>query len=180
MGGVFAIWNRQACLFHHAPLPAPPPHTHTHPHVFPPPTPTPPPFPSQMLSERLIPFVALDVSASRVQEGKKLDLPVYFGDAGSPAVLHAVGAERAACAVRVGWGVGGDTWTVLPGRSPGSCAVCLMLATRPLQQVPVAISPPPPPAALSGHHAGHSGRQLPQRVGHAQTLPPRQDLCARV
>jgi voltage-gated potassium channel Kch len=52
-----------------------------------------------MLSERLIPFVALDVSASRVQEGKKLDLPVYFGDAGSPAVLHAVGAERAACAV---------------------------------------------------------------------------------
>ncbi|KAL4445002.1 hypothetical protein ABPG77_004052, partial [Micractinium sp. CCAP 211/92] len=54
---------------------------------------------SQMLSERLIPFVALDVSASRVQEGKKLDLPVYFGDAGSPAVLHAVGAENAACAV---------------------------------------------------------------------------------
>ncbi|PSC73360.1 K(+) efflux antiporter chloroplastic-like [Micractinium conductrix] len=53
----------------------------------------------QMLSERLIPFVALDVSASRVQEGKKLDLPVYFGDAGSPAVLHAVGAEDAACAV---------------------------------------------------------------------------------
>ncbi|KAI3432210.1 hypothetical protein D9Q98_003772 [Chlorella vulgaris] len=53
----------------------------------------------QMLSERLIPFVALDVSASRVQEGKKLDLPVYFGDAGSPAVLHAVGADTAACAV---------------------------------------------------------------------------------
>jgi voltage-gated potassium channel Kch len=26
-------------------------------------------------------------------------LPVYFGDAGSPAVLHLVGAERAACAV---------------------------------------------------------------------------------
>ena len=24
---------------------------------------------------------------------------MYFGDAGSPAVLHAVGAERAACAV---------------------------------------------------------------------------------
>lgn len=97
-----------------------------------------------MLTERLIPFVALDVSASRVQvwqhsrqsvpsggdslhclphaqhwmqpcapvcylmqlpcvllqEGKKLDLPVYFGDAGSPAVLHAVGADQAACAVR--------------------------------------------------------------------------------
>ncbi len=34
-----------------------------------------------------------------LQEGKKLDLPVYFGDAGSPAVLHAVGADQAACAV---------------------------------------------------------------------------------
>ncbi|PRW61490.1 K(+) efflux antiporter chloroplastic-like [Chlorella sorokiniana] len=54
---------------------------------------------AKMLSERLIPFVALDVSASRVQEGKKADLPVYFGDAGSPAVLHAVGADKAACAV---------------------------------------------------------------------------------
>jgi voltage-gated potassium channel Kch len=54
---------------------------------------------AQMLSEELIPFVALDVSASRVQDGKSLDLPVYFGDAGSPAVLHSLGADRAACAV---------------------------------------------------------------------------------
>ena len=35
----------------------------------------------------------------RVQAGKALDLPVYFGDAGSPAVLHSLGAHRAACAV---------------------------------------------------------------------------------
>ena len=54
---------------------------------------------AQMLSERLIPFVAIDVSASRVQDGKEQDLPIYFGDAGSPAVLHAIGAGRAACAV---------------------------------------------------------------------------------
>jgi voltage-gated potassium channel Kch len=54
---------------------------------------------AQTLSEELIPFVALDMSAARVQEGKELDLPVYFGDSGSPAVLHALGAERAACAV---------------------------------------------------------------------------------
>lgn len=54
---------------------------------------------AQMLSEELIPFVALDTSASRVQEGKSQDLPVYFGDAGSPAVLHSIGADRAACAV---------------------------------------------------------------------------------
>lgn len=38
-------------------------------------------------------------SAVRVAAGKASDLPVYFGDAGSPAVLHSVGAERAACAV---------------------------------------------------------------------------------
>jgi hypothetical protein len=35
----------------------------------------------------------------RAQAGKALDLPVYFGDAGSPAVLHSLGAHRAACAV---------------------------------------------------------------------------------
>lgn len=54
---------------------------------------------AQLLSERLIPFVALDVSSDRVQAGKELDLPVYFGDAGSAAVLHSIGAHRASCAV---------------------------------------------------------------------------------
>ena len=54
---------------------------------------------AQMLSEQLIPFVALDVRSERVAQGRSGDLPVYFGDAGSPAVLHSVGAERAACAV---------------------------------------------------------------------------------
>ena len=34
-----------------------------------------------------------------LQAGKALDLPVYFGDAGSRAVLHSLGAHRAACAV---------------------------------------------------------------------------------
>jgi hypothetical protein len=38
-------------------------------------------------------------AGGRVGAGKASDLPVYFGDAGSPAVLHSVGAERAACAV---------------------------------------------------------------------------------
>ncbi|GJP56746.1 hypothetical protein CLOM_g15798 [Closterium sp. NIES-68] len=53
----------------------------------------------QLLSERLIPFVALDVRTERVSAGQTLDLPVYFGDAGSRDVLHKVGAERAAAAV---------------------------------------------------------------------------------
>lgn len=54
---------------------------------------------AQLLSERLIPFVALDVRSDRVQAGKELDLPVYFGDAGSAAVLHSIGAHRASCCV---------------------------------------------------------------------------------
>eukprot|EP00850_Spirogloea_muscicola_P004565 SM000019S05109 [mRNA] locus=s19:978602:987779:+ [translate_table: standard] len=54
---------------------------------------------AQLLSERLIPFVALDVRTDRVTAGRALDLPVYFGDAGSKDVLHKVGAARAAAAV---------------------------------------------------------------------------------
>ncbi|XP_010419617.1 PREDICTED: K(+) efflux antiporter 2, chloroplastic-like [Camelina sativa] len=53
---------------------------------------------AQLLSERLIPFVALDVSSDRVAIGRSLDLPVYFGDAGSREVLHKIGAERACAA----------------------------------------------------------------------------------
>ncbi|GAB2224160.1 hypothetical protein Drorol1_Dr00004908 [Drosera rotundifolia] len=55
---------------------------------------------AQLLSERLIPFVALDVRSDRVAIGRGLDLPVFFGDAGSREVLHKVGAERA-CAAAV-------------------------------------------------------------------------------
>ena len=135
----------------------------------------------QMLSERLIPFVALDVSASRVQDGKRLDLPVYFGDAGSPAVLHAVGADKAACAVRRR-----DVPARLPTRPP-----TYLLDTPPSpprQCTPHPPTPPPStphphhclPTPQAGHHAGHCGRQLPQRLGHAQAFPARQDLCARV
>ncbi|KAL6499294.1 K(+) efflux antiporter 2, chloroplastic [Orobanche hederae] len=55
---------------------------------------------AQLLSERLIPFVALDVRSDRVTDGRSLHLPVYFGDSGSREVLHKVGAERA-CAAAV-------------------------------------------------------------------------------
>ncbi|ONK64061.1 uncharacterized protein A4U43_C07F21690 [Asparagus officinalis] len=53
---------------------------------------------AQLLSERLIPFVALDVRSDRVAAGRAFDLPVYFGDAGSQEVLHKVGSERACAA----------------------------------------------------------------------------------
>jgi voltage-gated potassium channel Kch len=41
----------------------------------------------------------VDLNSERVSVGRALDLPVYFGDAGSREVLHKVGAERAAAAV---------------------------------------------------------------------------------
>lgn len=54
---------------------------------------------AQLLSELLIPFVVLDMQSDRVQQGRSTEVPIFFGDAGSPAVLHSVGAERASCAV---------------------------------------------------------------------------------
>ncbi|XP_039048264.1 K(+) efflux antiporter 2, chloroplastic-like [Hibiscus syriacus] len=53
---------------------------------------------AQLLSELLIPFVALDVRSDMVAMGRALDLPIYFGDAASQEVLHKVGAERASAA----------------------------------------------------------------------------------
>ncbi|UPR01605.1 K(+) efflux antiporter [Chloropicon primus] len=55
----------------------------------------------QLLSERLIPFTALDVRSDRVAKGRDMEMPVYFGDSGSAAVLHSIGASKAACAVVV-------------------------------------------------------------------------------
>lgn len=54
---------------------------------------------AQLLSEQLTEFVALDVRAERVAEGRAKDMPVFFGDAGSPSILRAVGANKAAAAV---------------------------------------------------------------------------------
>lgn len=52
---------------------------------------------AQLLSERLIPFVALDVRSDRVAVGRALDLPVYFGDAGSREVWQIL-SESVLCA----------------------------------------------------------------------------------
>ena len=44
-------------------------------------------------------ITTLPISVLALQAGKELDLPVYFGDAGSAAVLHSIGAHRASCCV---------------------------------------------------------------------------------
>jgi len=53
----------------------------------------------EILAENMIPFVALDVNPEVVSESRAKDENVYFGDAGSPEVLKAVGADRASCAI---------------------------------------------------------------------------------
>lgn len=53
----------------------------------------------EILRDNMIPFVALDVNPEVVSAGRAADQNVYFGDAGSPEVLKAIGAERASCAI---------------------------------------------------------------------------------
>jgi hypothetical protein len=111
----------------------------------------------------------------RVQAGRDRDLPIYFGDAGSAAVLHAVGAERAACAVitldtpGAGGRCRGEGCTLGCPRSttpPGGGGAPLV--DWPIRNPPTTLPTPPTPR-----------RQLPQRVGDAQALPPREDLRPR-
>lgn len=54
---------------------------------------------TQVLAEKMIPYVAIDVRSERVAAGRDQNLPVFFGDAGSPAVLEKIGAESASCAI---------------------------------------------------------------------------------
>ena len=53
----------------------------------------------KLMSENRIPCVGLDVRSDSVGAAKKNNVPVYFGDAGSPQVLRSVGADRAIAAV---------------------------------------------------------------------------------
>jgi CPA2 family monovalent cation:H+ antiporter-2 len=48
-----------------------------------------------MLREERLPFVVVDMDAARVSEGRKQNLPIYYGDAYRTDVLETVGAARA-------------------------------------------------------------------------------------
>jgi CPA2 family monovalent cation:H+ antiporter-2 len=54
---------------------------------------------SRMLSERMIPFVAIDNDMNRVSEGRARGLPVFYGDATRDNVIKSLGAEKAIAAV---------------------------------------------------------------------------------
>lgn len=50
---------------------------------------------AKILTDQSIPFVAVDIDASRVAEGRSKAMPVYYGDSCFGEVLRAVGASRA-------------------------------------------------------------------------------------
>lgn len=50
---------------------------------------------AKILTDQSIPFVAIDIDASRVAEGRSKAMPVYYGDSCFGEVLRAVGASRA-------------------------------------------------------------------------------------
>jgi K+:H+ antiporter len=53
----------------------------------------------QLLAAQQIPYVAIEQSVPLVEESRKRDRPVYFGDASRTELLHAAGAERASAAI---------------------------------------------------------------------------------
>lgn len=50
---------------------------------------------ARFLSERVIPFVILDNNMERVQEGRTLGYPIFYGDATRDVVWKSLGAEKA-------------------------------------------------------------------------------------
>ncbi len=54
---------------------------------------------AELLSARMIPFVAIDRDMRRVTEGREKGYPVFYGDARQYEVLKAIGAENAKVAV---------------------------------------------------------------------------------
>lgn len=51
---------------------------------------------SRLLSERLIPFVAIDSDMNRIAEGRSRNLPVFYGDATRDHVIKSLSADKAA------------------------------------------------------------------------------------
>ena len=78
-----------------------------------------------------------------MQAGKELDLPVFYGDAGSPAVLHSVRAHHAKCAVitlntpganyRAVWALNKVHYALdKPFSEPSFLVCCVLLAAMPV------------------------------------------------
>lgn len=53
----------------------------------------------RLLSERMVPFVAIDNDMNRVSEGRARGLPVFYGDATRDNVVKSLGADKAIAAI---------------------------------------------------------------------------------
>lgn len=54
---------------------------------------------AKLLSSKGVAYIAIDLAMQNVSNGRKHGLPLYYGDASRPEVLHAAGVENAAGAV---------------------------------------------------------------------------------
>lgn len=54
---------------------------------------------AKMLTDRMIPFVAIDNDMKAVTEGRTEGIPVFYGDVRRPEVMRVLGAQKAAAAV---------------------------------------------------------------------------------
>ena len=53
----------------------------------------------RLLSDQMVPYVGIDMSMTRVSEGRKQGLPIFFGDARRADIFYAIGIERAKAVV---------------------------------------------------------------------------------
>ena len=72
----------------------------------------------------MIPFVAIDMNMARVSEGRKLNLPVFFGDARRAEIFHAIGVGRAKA-------------VVLTLDQPGTVSRAVMTLKRNFPKIPI-------------------------------------------
>lgn len=79
---------------------------------------------ARLLSEQMVPFVAIDMNMARVTEGRKLGLPVFFGDARRVEIFQAIGMDRAKA-------------VVLTLDQPGVVARTVMTLRRNFPKIPI-------------------------------------------
>ncbi len=79
---------------------------------------------ARLLNDQMIPFVAIDMNMARVSEGRKLNLPVFFGDARRAEIFHAIGVGRAKA-------------VVLTLDQPGTVSRAVMTLKRNFPKIPI-------------------------------------------
>ncbi|MBS0185574.1 MAG: cation:proton antiporter [Proteobacteria bacterium] len=79
---------------------------------------------ARLLNDQMIPFVAIDMNMARVSEGRKLNLPVFFGDARRAEIFHAISMGKAKA-------------VVLTLDQPGTVSRAVMTLKRNFPKIPI-------------------------------------------